>query len=670
MKTLKIVGIVIGAMVVLIAAAIAIVTSQFDSSRIKVALAKTIQETKQRTLKIDGELELSFWPNVGVKVGKLSLSEHDSAKEFAAVESARVSVAVMPLLRGQVTVNTVEVSGAKVSLIRHKDGTLNIDDLLSKDKSERQPVQLDIAGINVANVQVTWRDEKSGRTTTVSGLDLSSGRVQADTGKKIFLVDALSLSAKGKVDADSFDIKLEAPRVSVTPEKSGSETVTLAAVLSGARRSVNARLTLSGAKGTAQALRIDQLALNLDARAGETSVKGALNSALAADLEHQTVVLEKLSGDIDIAHPQMPMKQLKLPVTGNLGADLAKPSASGNVATRFDDSKIALKFNVTQFAPFALAFDIDVDRLNVDRYLPPKKDASENKAADRKLDFSALKGLNLNGSAKVGELQVSNIKARNLKLQIKAANGRLDVAPHSASLYDGTLAGSFSLDASGNTVAVRENLSGISINPLMKDALNKDLIEGRGSATFDVATRGETVTAMKKALAGSASLSLKDGAIKGINLAQSLRELKAKFSIRQDAVQQAKQADKTDFSELTASFKIANGVAHNEDLSAKSPFLRLAGNGDIDIGNDAVNYLAKASIVATAGGQGAKDLDYLMGVTVPVRVTGPFDKVSYKIEFGGLATETAKAKVGETMQAVQQKAREKLQGGLKGLFGR
>jgi AsmA protein len=171
---------------------------------------------------------------------------------------------------------------------------------------------------------------------------------------------------------------------------------------------------------------------------------------------------------------------------------------------------------------------------------------------------------------------------------------------------------------------------------------------------------------MKKALHGSASLSLRDGAIKGINLAQSLRDLKAKFSSRQDAVQQAKAADKTDFAELTASFRIASGVAHNEDLAAKSPFLRLAGAGDIDIGNNAMNYLAKASIVASAGGQGGKDLDYLKGITIPVRASGPFDDLSYRIEFGGLAGEAVKAKVAEKTQAIQQQAKDKL----KGLFGK
>ncbi|HZV53880.1 MAG TPA: AsmA-like C-terminal region-containing protein, partial [Rhodocyclaceae bacterium] len=170
-----------------------------------------------------------------------------------------------------------------------------------------------------------------------------------------------------------------------------------------------------------------------------------------------------------------------------------------------------------------------------------------------------------------------------------------------------------------------------------------------------------------KALGGTAALALRDGALKGINLAQSFREAKALLSNKQDAVQQAKVTDKTDFSEMAASFRIANGVAHNDDLSAKSPFLRLGGSGDIDIGNGRLDYLAKASVVGTSGGQGAKDLEHLQGLTVPVRASGPFDHLAYKIEYAALAEGAVKAKVEEKKQELKQKAKDEL---LKGLFGK
>lgn len=682
MKALRILGIGFGLVLVLLAAGIGLLYALFDGEKLKGEISRVVLEQKQRKLDIAGKLELSVWPDVGIKLGRTTLSEPGGKEEFLALDSARVAVAVMPLLSKQVQVRRIEVDGLKATLIKRKDGTLNIADLLGGGAEKpgvgagatpSQPVQVDIAGIKVAKAQFTWRDEKSGSTTTLSNLDLATGRVQANSGKQTLSVDALALAAKGKSGSDAFELKLDAPKLALSPDKAGGETLNLSATLAGSGRNVAAKLVLSGVEGNAKALKIGKLTLDLDAKAGETALKAHLDSPVAANVAAQTVALEKLGGSIDLANPQMPMKQLKLPLAGSLRADLAKQNAALELGTRFDESKIALKLNVAKFAPLAIVFDLDIDQLNVDKYLPPK--AAEDKSAkEGKLDFSALKGHDVKGSIRIGTLQVSKLKLAKLNAKLNLAGGRLDVAPLSMNLYEGTANGSLSLNAAGNQVGLKQHLAGISINPLMKDLADKDLLEGRGNVALDVTSRGDSITAMKKALGGTASVNLKDGAIKGINLAQTLRDLKGKLGAasgkREDATQQAKAGDKTDFSELSASLKIANGVAHNEDLAMKSPFLRLSGAGDIDIGGGQMNYVAKASVVASATGQGGQGLDQLKGLTVPVRVTGPFEKLSYTLEFGSLVADVAKAKVEEKKEEIKAKAEDKVKDKLKGLFGK
>ena len=283
------------------------------------------------------------------------------------------------------------------------------------------------------------------------------------------------------------------------------------------------------------------------------------------------------------------------------------------------------------------------------------------------MDLSVLKGHTVNGAIRIGALQVSNLKLEKINAKLALAGGKLDVAPLSLNLYEGSTSGSVSANANGNAVAIKQALVGISINPLMKDLVAKDLLEGKGNVTLDISTQGSTVAAMKKALGGSASLALKDGAVKGINLAQSLRDIKAKLG-QADSTQAANANQKTDFSELTGSFKIANGVAHNEDLAMKSPFIRLGGAGDIDVGAGQMNYLAKATVVASGEGQGGKDASQLKGLTVPVRLTGPFDALSYKIEFGAMLEDATKAKVEEKTQEIKAKAEEAVKDKAKDLF--
>jgi AsmA protein len=697
MKALRIVGIVVAILLVLVAAGVAVLYALFDGEKIKGQLIDTVMEQKQRKLDIPGELKLSVWPDVSIKLGRLTLSEVGGKEEFLALDSARVAVAVMPLLSKQVKVQRVELDGLKMTLVKRKDGTLNIADLTGDAAGKEvpakpeagagapsEPLQVDIDGIGISKAQLTWRDEKSGQTTTLSNLDLDSGRVQADSGQKTLAIDDLALGAKGQTGTDSFELKLDVPGISISPDKSVGDKLSLTTNLTGSGRTLAAKLVLSGVEGNMKTLKIGKLALDLDAKAGESALKAHIDSPVLSDLAAQTLVLEKLAGSIEVANPQMPMKQVKLPLSGRLSADLAKQSAALDLGTQFDESKIALKLKVAKFAPLALGFHLDIDRLNVDKYLPPKKTetkavasksapapaAGGKDAAEGKLDFSALKGHDVNGTLRIGALQVSNLKLANLNAKIKLAGGRLDVAPLTLNLYEGSAAGNLWLNAAGNQVGVKQNLTGININPLMKDLADKDLLEGRGNVALDVTSRGDTVGAMKKALAGTAALSLKDGAVKGINLAKSLRDIKGKLGAKQDETQQADAGEKTDFSELTASLKIAQGVARNDDLAMKSPFLRIAGAGDIDIGNGRMDYLAKASVVGSSTGQGGKELDQLKGLTIPVRVTGPFDALSYKLELGGLVEEAAKAKLDEKKEELKTKAEEKLKDKLKGLLGR
>jgi len=307
------------------------------------------------------------------------------------------------------------------------------------------------------------------------------------------------------------------------------------------------------------------------------------------------------------------------------------------------------------------SFDAAIDRLNLDRYLPPeKKDARP----DERIDLAALKGKKVNGKLAIGSLTVKRVKLENLKAEVKLAEGRLEVAPWSANLYGGTASGALVADANGNRFQVRETAQNVSVGPLLRDAAQKDLLEGRGNVTLDVQTAGATVPALKKALGGTARVQLKDGAIKGFNLADTARNVKSAVGLRSA---KPDPTQKTDFSEMSASFQIKNGVARNDDLSAQSPFLRLAGAGIIDIGNSTLDYAAKATLVATSKGQGGRAAGDVAGVTIPVKLSGALDNPTWNVDYsalagsvggvlgktGGVITDTAKKGAGGIGDAVR-----------------
>jgi AsmA protein len=590
MKLLKYSLYALLALVLLAVAAAVILALTFDPNRYKDEVEKLVKERTGRTLKFHGEVKLAFWPSLGVSVGKVSLSRRASEHDFAAFDSAHVSVGVMPLLRGQVAVDQVRIAGLRASVIRAKGGKFDFEDLMGA-AGARKPaapaagtsrVQFDVAGIQVERGTLAYKDEGTGQTLEVAHLELRTGRIAEDVPGKL----SLSALVKGKNPLVDLKIALEA----------------------GYR--------LSPAR---QEYALTGLNLRVDGAAAEFS-------------------------------------RLALSLTGDLRADMAKESLSADLTAKFDETTVKAKGAMTRFAAPHYSFDVDVDKINLDRYLvaspkaKPAPGAGAKVDVDVPVDLSGLKGLSAEGKLAVGALQVQGLRLTEVKTQLRAAGGRADLAPHSAKLYEGTLAGALSLNAAGNQIALKETLTNVAIGPLVKDAAGRDAVEGRGNIALEVTAAGATVNAMKKALAGTARVALRDGALKGINLTEALRKTRAAFGSRSAQQQPSDTAQRTDFSEMTASFVIRNGVARNDDLDVKAPVLRIGGAGDIDIGNSRLNYLAKATVVATSKGQGGADLDHLAGLTIPVKLTGPFDAPRYEIDYGAVASQAAKAKATEKVQ--------------------
>jgi AsmA protein len=258
-----------------------------------------------------------------------------------------------------------------------------------------------------------------------------------------------------------------------------------------------------------------------------------------------------------------------------------------------------------------------IDRLNVDKYIPAdKKDGK----GDEKVDLAVLHGKTVNGKVAIGSLTALRVKAENVKAEIKLADGKLEISPHSASLYGGTMGGVISADANGNRVHVKEDIKGVAVGPLLRDYARKDLLEGRGDIAFDVNAAGATTLAIKRALAGSARIQMKEGSIKGINLNDPMRNVRSALPMKSSKHDPSK---KTDFSDLSATFAIKNGVAHNDDLKVQAALLRVGGAGNLDIGHNIIDYLAKATLAAG-------------GVTIPVKLSGPLDNPNWNVDYTGL----------------------------------
>src|SRR2546430_15703730 len=111
----------LGVVAALLVAGILVFALTFDPNRYKGDIERIAKERTGRTLKLQGELKLAFFPSLGASVGRVTLSERGSNREFVALQSAHASVKLMPLLYGQVIVDAVRVSGLEAQIVRNKD---------------------------------------------------------------------------------------------------------------------------------------------------------------------------------------------------------------------------------------------------------------------------------------------------------------------------------------------------------------------------------------------------------------------------------------------------------------------------------------------------------------------------------------------------------------------
>jgi AsmA protein len=714
MKILRYALFAFGGLAILVGAVAAYVIATFNPNDYKPQIMQAVKEKTQRTLKLEGDIRLSLFPTLGAKLGKATLSERGSEREFAGVDELVVAVKLIPLFSREVVVDAVEVRNLRANLVRGRDGKTNFDDLAAGgEKPTAGPparggeVKVDIARVAIENARLTYADQTAGTRYTLSKVNLTTGRIASGVPTRVDLALALqsdepklnletSLKTRLTFDIDRQRYALEGLELDAKGAAAGVSNLAAsvkgdvdarpaAGEFSGSKLAISVSGKQAGAdlKVKLDLPRLDvikekvsgQINVSADLQQEGMTVKAKLASPLAGSVEAQRFELSKIAAQLSVNHPGLPKNPVDATVNGSLQLDLAKQTAALVFATRLDESNINGRAGLAKFAPPFYTFDVNIDRLDADRYLPEPAPAGKGpskapgKEPEKPFDLSWLKDLNASGTLRIGSLKVTNVKSSNVRLDVKAANGRLDLNPIAANLYEGSLAGALAVNAAAMpSFAVKQNLSGVAIGPLLKDFADNDSLEGRGNITLDVTTRGNTVTALKKALNGATTVKLADGAVKGIDVAGSIRSAKAKLgALRGEQTQAADKAQKTDFSELTATFSIKNGVAHNSDLSLKSPLLRVGGAGEINLGEDRLDYVVKAAVVGSTKGQGGREADELKGITVPVRVSGPLAAPSFKLDFGAMVTDTAKQKVEE---AVKDRVEKQLGDRLKGLFGR
>ncbi len=708
-KLLKFLGWLLGILIVLVLASVVLVPLFVDPNEHKDKIVAEVKKATGRDLTIAGDIGLSVIPWLGLDLNGLSLSNAPGFGEqrFASVQRAKVRVNLIPLILKQtLEVDTVEIKGLELNLARSKAGVANWEDLSRRDHDkDSESTQFDtqeeadgrglagysIGGVAIEDAHVVWDDQSTGEHYEIKGLNLETGVLSP--GRAVEVKLALGLESRQPVMQAQFDLS---GMLNADPDnrRTSLEDLRMELNLTGEglpEAGVKAELSTDFyIDHAADTLEVKDLSLN----SGQLAMRGGLqgrgintNPVFTGDFRLEAFSPRKWMQRFEIPVPETAdpevLKKLSLSATIN-GSD--KHVALSKIAMVLDDTHIKGDFELLNPAAPSYKFNLDLDELNLDRYLPPSTETAEAQSPSTSqqeaplFPVDQLRKLDLDGSLRVNTLIAKNVRAEAIEVKVTAKNGHLKLDQQVGRFYDGLIKGGVVLDVRGKLpkLNIDQNASRILAGPLLRDLTETDKLEGSGGFNTSLSSSGQTISQLKRSLDGTFDFSFKDGSVKGVNLAKMIREAKAKISGK--AIPITHEPEQTDFSEMGGSAVIRNGIVTNKDLLAKSPYLRVDGSGKINIVMENLDYTIRPVIVSSEKGQGGQGLDELVGVPIPIRFEGPWAKPEWKIDLAKVLQEQQKAKLKEKVDSkIQEKLpeleeklpeglKDKLPGALKGLF--
>lgn len=618
-KIFKLFAYLLLVLVVFIVSITGIFVATFDANEYKQDLQDLVRQEIGRDLQFHGDIGLTIYPSLGMKLGALSLS---NAKGFgdqpmAKVKRVSISVDVASLVAFNPKVNQLLLRGLEINLQKNSKGVTNWDDLVksgqstaltetpSKEKGDDETIKLQGAfgGLNIQNARLLWKDDQAGVEYRVNDLDLTTGRITPDS---------------------AFPLKLQ------VVVQSGSE--------------IDAKLNLdSGVQYLfdSNKLQLTDLSLKVDA-------SGSLMpfDPLSVSFASQRLMLDPGKNALNIEGLELGLNNLLL--KGQIQVhDYTQPSVS-----------------------FKLAADtLDVDELlgipppdpnaeTVPEPEPVKTGSVED--VEIKLPMELLRSLKIDGSLTIVKLKLLNLWMEQIELGMTAKDGVVDLKPLKMLLYDGSFDAAIQINAKGKLpkYKVSKDLKNVQVGKLLTDFSGEDKISGSMTAGASVTTQGEWLSQLKKNSNGNMSLVFADGALKGFNLRYLIDKAKAKLKGQPGPDE---EAQKTDFSALSLTGKISKGVFSSNDLDLQAPALRVGGVGKADLNNETVDYLVKAKLVKTLDGQEGGSQDELSGLLIPVRIKGPFTDPEIDVQLDEMlkaqsAAQIAAEKAKLEAQIAKQKA--------------
>ena len=337
-----------------------------------------------------------------------------------------------------------------------------------------------------------------------------------------------------------------------------------------------------------------------------------------------------------------------------------------NIELVLDDTRITGEYAIDGVANPAHRFALAIDRVNVDRYLPPRAgDLPDNApddtktAGDIELPADALANLKIDGSVEVGDLVLAGLEMRAVSTRIIVGDGRAVLDSARASLYGGEFTGRFAVDTTAQPgLALTGRASSLALAPLITALTGDANFSGTGDFDLDLTGTGRTVLENVASANGRVTFSMRDGAIEGFNLGRALCVV---YNTARRLPAPAQQPDRTEYLLIGGTATVQDGVAASRDLIARASFMDLTGAGNLALAEQRLDYTLEATLTGTTGIPGCEEMGQLAGESLPLTLRGTVTDPEIRPDFSKIIERRLRDALQDRLQdRIQDRLRDLL----------
>ena len=565
-----------------------------------------------RELVIEGAVRPSFWPQLGVKTGPVTISNADWSDEGPMLRATglAISVDMAALIGGEVKITGIEAIAPRIVLERHANGAENwvfggaSGGTVNPDTpGVGAPFTLDLGVISGG--ALVFVDHASGSRTELTGIDATRA----------------------------------------IPDYTGAARLDMTAVLNGQG------FGLSASVGAFQKFldgRVVPLDLTLTAGVADATFKGrAGHDPLEAegDLVADLGDLAAIAALAGASAPGLPeglgARQVTVAGAVTVTSDAAVFLRGGNVG--LDGNALRVEADLaTSGARPKLKASVTAGALTLPA-APGGDTSADAQAAGwprETLDASALAALDGEVTITADSLDLGLVKFGPMQMRVTVERSRAVFDLRKVVAYGGTIAGEFVVNGrNGLSVGGDLAFGNMALQPLLADVGGHDRLTGTGDLRVKFLGVGNSVDAIMQGLQGEGSVALTKGEIRGLDIAGMLQNLDPSF---------VGEGQKTIFDALGGSFQIVGGVLRNDDLVLASPYITATGAGDVGLGARDLEYRIKATAMADDAGSG--------GLMAPLLIKGPWADLKFSLDLQALADEKLAEERAKLEAQLQEKA--------------